>query len=116
MVPAQKQLLIFLWFAATQENYIRLGDRFWVGQTTAIKCVERVLSAIIENLLPKVLKWPTVQESHVMAGFSGKGLPKVIGAIDGTHISIKAPSKNQENYLNRKGFHSIVLQAICEIY
>ena len=38
---------------------------------------------------------------------------KVIGAIDGCHIPIKAPRQNQDVYINRKGFHSIVLQAIC---
>lgn len=115
MVPVEKQLLLFLWFAATQENYIRLGDRFGVGQTTAIKCVDRVSLAIIQNVMPKVLKWPNLQEARkIMQGFSVRGLRKVIGAIDGSHISIKAPVKNQENYVNRKGFHSIVLQAVCD--
>lgn len=62
-----------------------------------------------------VLKWPTLQDSKkFMAGFGVKGLQKVIGAIDGTHISIKAPAQNPENYVNRKGYHSIVLQAICD--
>ena len=115
MVPTQKQLLLFLWFAATQENYIRLADRFGVGQTTAIKCVERVSLAIIEDVMPKVLRWPNAKEAKViMEGFGVRGLPKVIGAIDGSHLSIKAPVKNPENYVNRKGFHSIVLQAVCD--
>ena len=108
--PTQKQLLLFLWFAATQENYIRLADRFGVGQTTAIKCVERVSLAIIEDVMPKVLRWPNAKEAKViMEGFGVRGLPKVIGAIDGSHLSIKAPIKDPENYVNRKGFHSIVL-------
>ena len=66
MVPTQKQLLLFLWFAATQENYIRLADRFGVGQTTAIKCVERVSLAIIEDVMPKVLRWPNAKEAKVI--------------------------------------------------
>lgn len=37
------------------------------------------------------------------------GFPKVIGAIDGTHVKI-APKKNPESYVNRKGYHSIQLQ------
>lgn len=37
----------------------------------------------------------------------------VIGSIDGSHIPIKAPKENSGAYLNRKGFHSIVLQGIC---
>ena len=39
------------------------------------------------------------------------GFPRVIGAIDGTHIAIKSPPANREAvYVNRKGFHSINVQ------
>lgn len=38
------------------------------------------------------------------------GFPKVIGAIDGTHIKIEAPTENPVDYINRKGYHSIQLQ------
>lgn len=36
--------------------------------------------------------------------------PNVIGAIDGTHIKIRAPHKGHEAYINRKGYHSIQVQ------
>lgn len=39
--------------------------------------------------------------------------PGVIGAIDGTHINIPAPSVNTRFYYNRKKDHSIILQAVC---
>jgi len=37
-----------------------------------------------------------------------------IGAIDGTHIAVKAPSLNPEAYVNRKSFHSVVLQCVSD--
>ena len=37
-----------------------------------------------------------------------------MGTIDGTHIPIKAPSENQQDYISRKRFHSIILQAVCD--
>ncbi|XP_070548138.1 putative nuclease HARBI1 [Ptychodera flava] len=40
-------------------------------------------------------------------------LPHVIGAVDGAHIRIKAPKLHPDSYNNRKKFHSIVLQAVC---
>ena len=39
---------------------------------------------------------------------------KAIGAIDGCHISIRPPSTCPENYINRKQFHSVILQAVCD--
>ena len=53
MVEPEKQLLMFLWFASTQDSFIRLGDRFGVAQSTAMACIERVASAIIKNVLPR---------------------------------------------------------------
>ena len=43
------------------------------------------------------------------------GLPKFLGCVDGTtHIPIVAPSTNQHLYVNRKGYHSINVQAIYD--
>lgn len=42
--------------------------------------------------------------------------PNVIGAIDGTHIKIRAPSHDPTSYINRKDCHSIILQAVCDRY
>ncbi|XP_051552172.1 putative nuclease HARBI1 [Myxocyprinus asiaticus] len=42
------------------------------------------------------------------------GFPNVIGCIDGTHIPIKVPSVNEGDYVNRKSFHSINVQVICD--
>ncbi|KAK0136546.1 putative nuclease HARBI1 [Merluccius polli] len=40
--------------------------------------------------------------------------PNVIGAIDCTHIAIKAPSEGEYAYVNRKHFHSLNVQIICD--
>ena len=41
------------------------------------------------------------------------GFPGVLGCIDCTHIPIIAPSDDEYAYANRKGFHSVNVQAIC---
>ena len=104
--------MLYLWFISTKVNYIRIADRFGMAQSTEMKCVERVVSSILEHLLPMYLAWPSGQErKKIMDSFSSKGLQKVIGAIDGSHIPIKTPRENPEQYINRKGFHSIIIQA-----
>ncbi|XP_028408835.1 protein ALP1-like [Dendronephthya gigantea] len=45
---------------------------------------------------------------------SQKGLPHCIGVVDGTHIPIKAPYDNPEQYVNTKKFHSLQLQRVCD--
>lgn len=38
----------------------------------------------------------------------------IIGCIDGCHIQIPAPAKSAVSYINRKGYHSVLLQAVCD--
>ncbi|XP_015778386.1 PREDICTED: putative nuclease HARBI1 [Acropora digitifera] len=40
--------------------------------------------------------------------------PGVVGCVDGTHIRLQRPSQNEADYVNRKGYHSINVQAICD--
>ncbi|XP_053379515.1 putative nuclease HARBI1 [Mercenaria mercenaria] len=42
------------------------------------------------------------------------GFPNVLGAIDCTHVKIQAPTDNEGDYVNRKGYHSINVQMVCD--
>ena len=42
------------------------------------------------------------------------GFPNVIGAIDCTHVAIRAPSENEFAFINRKHFHYLNVQLICD--
>ncbi|CDQ82309.1 unnamed protein product [Oncorhynchus mykiss] len=52
---------------------------------------------------------PSCKKFHIIAGFPG-----MIGCIDSAHIPITAPSVNEGDYVNRKSFHSINVQIICD--
>ena len=64
------------------------------------------------------IKFPTGQHiREVIEKFEEKrNFPGVLGAIDGCHIPIKGPQNHHEQYINRKGFHSVQLQVICDPY
>jgi len=42
------------------------------------------------------------------------GFPNTIGDIDCTHFPIQTPTKNEEVFVNRKGVHTINVQAVCD--
>ena len=46
--------------------------------------------------------------------YSIGAFPKVIGAIDGTLIPIRAPAKDEHLYVCHKGFHAINVMAVCD--
>lgn len=114
-IPPDVQLLVALWTMATPDSYRSVCDRFNIGRATAWRANRRVCKAIY-SLAPQFIKWPTVEEAEYtwMDVQNKSNFPKVIGAIDGTHIHIHKPKKHAESYINRKGYHSIQLQVICD--
>lgn len=93
-----------------------VGDRFGVAKSTVFNCVRRVGSALLD-MARLFVAWPSNCHDalSIILGFQGKSrFPKVLGAIDGSHIEITAPKENASSYINRKGFHSVVLQAVCD--
>ena len=46
----------------------------------------------------------------IMENLENGAFPRIIGAIDGTHIRIRAPTKDPVAYINRKKFHSLNTQ------
>ena len=64
------------------------------------------------------IKWPKGNEAkETVQEFSklrNKPFPGMFAAVDGCHISIPSPVEDKASYYNRKGYHSIVLQGICD--
>ena len=42
------------------------------------------------------------------------GFPGIVGCVDGSHTPIVAPREDEFVYVNRKRFHSINIQAVCD--
>ena len=75
-----------------------------------------VCEAIVENLLEKYVSFSTGSNlKHVIQGYAGIwGFPNCGGTIDGCHIPIKSPENSLDDYLNRKGRYSLILQGVCD--
>ncbi|XP_025996033.1 protein ANTAGONIST OF LIKE HETEROCHROMATIN PROTEIN 1-like [Solenopsis invicta] len=95
-IPAHQQLMIALWKMATMDSYRSICDRFNVGRTTALRAVQRVTRAVFRKAA-RFIQWPSDDRAiTVMRGFEeASGFPRVIGAIDGTHICIDVGPKGE---------------------
>ena len=114
-VPVYKQLLIALWTLATQETVRSIADRFGVAESTCMICYKKVCSVLVNDYVSVFIKFVRDNSASVSQSFFQKaGFPGVVGAIDGCHIPIKAPNNHPEEYINRKCFHSIILQGIVD--
>ena len=59
-----------------------------------------------------MLGFMALGDSKWAAGTSG--IPQLVGAADGTHIPIEKPANTGDAYINRKGFFSMNVHAICD--
>ncbi|XP_031329492.1 putative nuclease HARBI1 isoform X2 [Photinus pyralis] len=71
------------------------------------------MNAFFDEMAAEVIKWPSQQEIQQTSSevFRRTRFP---GVVDGTHIKIDKPTKHQESYCNRKHYHSIQVQIICD--
>ncbi|CAM5148934.1 unnamed protein product [Natator depressus] len=72
----------------------------------------QVDNTIKDLLISRVVILGNVQV--IVDGFAAVGFPNCGGAIDGTHIPILAPEHQAGEYINYKGYFSIVLQALVD--
>ena len=53
--------------------------------------------------------------NEVVNGFKTKfGMIQCLGSIDGSHIPVMPPALNHTDYYNRKGYYSMILQAVVD--
>lgn len=115
-IPIEKQVLVFLFFIGTLNTERQIADKFGVSESSVFRIVERLLNVIVDDLHSVFIRWPTGAnvQSTVQKFKCVRGIDGVLGAIDGSHIPIKCPNEHPIDYVNRKGFHSIILQAVCD--
>ena len=115
-IPVNKRIGIAMWRLGTGNSYRTTGITFGQGKSTVIKICEDFMETLIRHK-NEFIKFPedtrdverATRKMEDIAGF-----PNTVGAIDGSHITIKAPHINHEDYFNRKQNYSINLQGVVD--
>ena len=110
------QLFITLRYLATGTFQSTVGELIGVSQATASRTITRVTNALVSEM-PTWVKLPNQSEANTQKYkfFQMASFPNVFGCVDGTHVRIQAPRENEHEYVNRKNFHSINVQAFIRI-
>ncbi|XP_018577163.1 protein ALP1-like [Anoplophora glabripennis] len=113
-IPAEKRLMMLLWWLGKGETLLSVSDKFNVALSAVHKSNTLLLDEII-GLQHNYITWPNHNEIETLTNkFYRRGnIPGVVGAIDVANINFKAPTEQQESYIDRKMQHSIKLQGIC---
>lgn len=114
-IPAERRLALTLYYLASTAEYRTIAHLFGVSTSFVCICIKDVCEAINQRL-SRVIKFPQGEElEQVINNYEKKwGMPMCAGAIDGTHIPILAPEESHLVYVNRKGYHSIIMQAVVD--
>ncbi|XP_064652596.1 putative nuclease HARBI1 [Lineus longissimus] len=116
------QVLLALRFFASGAFLEAIGDTLGVDKGSVSRAV-RDVSAALHRRRDEFIKWPIQVEERrkVQMGFYNiSGFPRVLGCIDGTHVRIICPNQQgrvpnyEASFVNRKGYHSLNIQAVCD--
>jgi len=115
-LSADTQLLAALQLYSSGSFQWMIARSCGISQPSVSLAVESVTKALVRRA-PEFINFSTDRARIIhnkLAFYNTAGFPNVLGAIDGTHIAIKAPSQYEEAFVNRKGVHTINVQAVVD--
>ena len=115
-IPPEKVLAIGLYRLAHGGSFENAGIAMNVGKATAREAFTDVVNALYD-FRNDFIKFPA-NEVETRASIETleelSDLPNIAGAIDGTHIKIKAPKESAVDYFSRYQQHDVAVQDIVD--
>ncbi|CAF3219914.1 unnamed protein product [Rotaria sp. Silwood2] len=116
-ISVEKRICCALYCLGSSSELRTIGNLFGIGKSTVGKILHEFCGIIIEVFFYRIIKFPATDEEikNTVNGFLDKyNYLMCLGALDGTHISIKPPLGLESDYYNYKKFHSIVMLAVVD--
>lgn len=115
-IKNDKKLAMYL-FRMASGNAVRIiGQLFQASDSSVVRATAEILSCIVDKLA-YLIHFPTTKCEWLESAKRFEDIrkfPNVIGAIDCTHIEIKAPASQSVAYNSRKYKHTMQLQAVVD--
>ena len=91
------------------------GDTLHLSQASLSRIIAQVSDALARRL-PEFVRLPNedAMRRNKHRFFLTANFPGVIGVIDCTHVKIIAPREHEEQFVNRKRYHSINVQVVMD--
>ena len=115
-LSVETQVLIALRFFACGSFQQVVGDSVGVDKSTVCRVLPKFCRALNAKRR-QFINFPTTnaEKRIIKQGFyEMSGFPSVVGCIDCTHVRISCPSENERDFVNRKSYHSINVQAVSD--
>ena len=109
------KLKTFLRLVGDPGFQVGIGEDLGIHQTTVSKTVVEVMDAIMDKARIWI-RFPQTDIEFDAAKHEWQekfSFPAAIGALDCTHVKIRKPKDFGDEYINRKGYTSINVQATC---
>lgn len=115
-ISPEVQVLAALGFYTSGSFQTSMGDTIGISQASMSRCVSNVTKALIEKA-PQFITFnrdETTRDQSFEMFQRVAGIPGILGVIDCVQVAIKAPNSEDSSYVNRKGFHSVGCQIVCD--
>ncbi|XP_067838453.1 putative nuclease HARBI1 [Heptranchias perlo] len=111
-----RPLSVALKFNARRLFQAGTGDMCNITQNAARVCIQQVTEIIFRRVSEFIGcdMSPARQRERPIASHRITGFPRVQGAVDGTHVPLKAPRHAPVTHINRKRFHSLNVMILCD--
>lgn len=115
-ISVNARVAITIWRLSTNSDCRTIATLFGVGRSTVYEILSDTCDAITSHLMKRYVHIPNfeVLQKIVFKFEQHWGFPQAIAAIDGSHIPIIKPLQCPSDYYNRKGYYSILIQALVD--
>ena len=116
-IPPAERIVITLRHLASGDSQQSQSFNFRVGRATVCHIIRETCCGIWNALSNTYLRGPESKDDwrKIANDFESQwNFQHCLGALDGKHVAMECPKNGGSCYYNYKGFHSLVLMAMCD--